>query len=319
MADKTEKKSFFQRLKAAVQGTRDNLLGKIENIVLGKKEISPEMLDDLEAVLIGADIGVSIASEVIEKTRQKVDRKLLCDPDHLRESIRQELLAILLEAQKAAPQASVSGPAASPWVIMLVGVNGTGKTTTLGKLANRYMTDGKSVLICAADTFRAAAVEQLSVWARRAGADMVHQSSGGNPSAVIFDSLQAAVARKTDIVLVDTAGRLHTKSNLMQELEKMKRIAERQVRGAPHEVLLVLDATTGQNGLIQAKEFIKSAGVGGLIVTKLDGTAKGGVVFSIVREFRIPIRFVGIGEKIDDLIEFSPEAFVDGIFLSGRE
>jgi fused signal recognition particle receptor len=317
--EKSEKKGLFQRLKAAVQGTRDNLLGKIENIVFGKKEISPEMLDDLEAVLIGADIGVAIATEVIENTRQKVARQLLRDPNHLKESIRQELLSILQEAQNAKPSLSGEASTSHPWVVMVVGVNGTGKTTTLGKLANRYMSDSKSVLICAADTFRAAAVEQLAVWAKRAGAEMIHQSSGGNPSAVIFDGLQAAVSRKVDIVLVDTAGRLHTKSNLMQELEKMKRIAERQVPGAPHEVLLVLDATTGQNGLIQAKEFIKASGVSGLVVTKLDGTAKGGVVFSIVREFKTPIQYVGIGEKIDDLIEFSPEAFVDGIFMTGNE
>jgi len=307
-------KGFFQRLKAAVQGTRDNLLGKIETIVRGKKEINPEMLDELEAVLIGADIGVTIAAEVIEKTRQCVDRKLLSDPDHLRESIRQELLLILRQSPSAAVLQPISSFGSGPWVVMLVGVNGTGKTTTLGKLAHRHILKGKSVLICAADTFRAAAVEQLTIWANRAGAEIICQTKGGNPSAVIFDALQAAVSRKSDIVLVDTAGRLHTKGNLMQELEKMKHIAERQVPGAPHEVLLVLDATTGQNGLIQAKEFTKAAGVTGLIVTKLDGTAKGGVVFSIVREFNIPIRYVGIGEKIDDLIDFSPEAFVDGIF-----
>lgn len=314
MTEIKEKKGFFQRLKTAIQGTRDNLLQKMEEVIQGKKEISPEMLDELEAVLIGADIGVTIAGQIIEKVKNSVDRKLLNDPEELREAIRQELLTILCQPYAGRQAEAEESSPVKPWVVMLVGVNGTGKTTTIGKLAHRYMSQRKSVLICAADTFRAAAVEQLAVWAERSGAMLVRQTVGGNPSSVIFDALQAGVSRQTDIVLVDTAGRLHTKHNLMQELEKMKRIAERQVPGAPHEVLLILDATTGQNGLIQAKEFSKAAGVSGLIVTKLDGTAKGGVVFSIVQEFKIPILYAGIGEKIDDLVDFSPEAFVDGIF-----
>lgn len=308
---------LFGRLKEAVRGTRQSLVGKIEEVILGKKEISAELLEELEAILIGADLGVATATAVIERTRQRVERQQLAVAGQLRDAIRQELLEVLTRSGSAGPPRRAAGQSPSsskPWVTLVVGVNGTGKTTTVGKLANRYIASGKSVLICAADTFRAAAVEQLSIWAQRCGAEIIKQGSGGNPSAVVFDALHAAESRGIDIVLVDTAGRLHTKSNLMQELEKMKRIAAKKVPGAPHEILLVLDATTGQNGLVQAKEFTRAVGVSGLIITKLDGTAKGGVVFSIVQELGVPIEYAGIGEGIDDLVEFSPREFVDSIF-----
>lgn len=314
--DKTLPKSptLFDRLKKAVRDTRQNLAGKIEDVVLGKKDISPELLEELESVLIGADIGVATASAIIDRTRERVERKQLQDAGQLRDAIRQELLDLL--TGKAAARGNGAGDTATvkPFVVFVVGVNGTGKTTTVGKLANRYIGQGRSVLICAADTFRAAAVEQLVIWAERSGAAIIKQGSGGNPAAVVYDALEAAQARGLDTVLVDTAGRLHTKSNLMQELEKMKRITAKKVAGAPHDVLLVLDATTGQNGLVQAKEFARAIGVTGLIITKLDGTAKGGVIFSIIQELSIPIRYVGIGEGIDDLIDFSPQDFVNSIF-----
>jgi fused signal recognition particle receptor len=302
------------RLRDAVHSTRQSLVARIEDVILGKKEIGPEMLEELEAVLIGADLGVDTATFVIEKTRQRIERQQLKDASLLRDAIKQELLQIVAQRPETGqPGASIKAPI-KPWVVFVIGVNGTGKTTTVGKLASRYRSEGRSVLICAADTFRAAAVEQLSIWAHRSGAEIVKQSSGGNPSAVVFDALQSAETKGIDLVLIDTAGRLHTKNNLMQELEKMKRITAKKIPGAPHEVLLVLDATTGQNGLVQAKEFTRAIGVSGLIITKLDGTAKGGIVFSIVRELGIPIRYTGIGEGIEDLIEFFPQDFVDSIF-----
>ncbi len=228
----------------------------------------------------------------------------------MRGAIRRLLLSMLDPAKGAPPAAAPAGQQ----VWMIVGVNGTGKTTTVGKLAARLEQEGNKVLVCAADTFRAAAVEQLAVWAERSGAEIIRGQSGSDPSAVLHDSLSAAAARKCDIVIVDTAGRLHTRSNLMQELDKMRRVANRKVPGAPHEVLLVLDATTGQNGLAQAREFMKTTGVTGLIVTKLDGTAKGGVIFGIVQELKVPVRFIGIGEAIDDLLDFSAEDFVESLF-----
>jgi len=233
---------------------------------------------------------------------------MIQSPEQLRAAIRDQLLGILELAQKPA----ISAQGLQVW--MAVGVNGTGKTTTVGKLASKLASEGRKVLVCAADTFRAAAIEQLEVWARRSDVEIVKNRSGSDPSAVVHDSLAAALSRAADLVLIDTAGRLHTKGNLMQELEKMKRVASKQVPGAPHEVFLVLDATTGQNGLVQAREFLKSAGVTHLIVTKLDGTAKGGVLFSIAHELRIPVRYVGIGESIEDLVDFSPQAFVDSLF-----
>jgi fused signal recognition particle receptor len=302
--------SFFTKIKEAVRKTRENFTERIQDLVEGKKAIDPEMLDELEAIMIGADVGAATTSEILKSIRDQVSRKTLKEPAELRAAIKQEL-ARILTANVAPPKQARPG---EPFVIVMVGVNGVGKTTTIGKLANRFKSDGKSVMLCASDTFRAAAIEQLEIWASRSGVLLVKQKSGSDPSAVIFDALQSAKAKKVDVVIVDTAGRLHTKHNLMAELEKMTRIANREIAGAPHEVLLVIDATTGQNGLIQAREFTKSAGVTGLVLTKLDGTAKGGVVTAIARELKIPIRFVGVGEKMDDLVEFSPEDFVESLF-----
>jgi len=260
--------------------------------------------------MVSADVGIVTTTEVLNAIREQMSRHVLQDPQQLRGAVKDELRRIL-RVNAAPPKQVAEG---EPFVILMVGVNGVGKTTTIGKLANRFKNSGKSVLLCAADTFRAAASEQLDIWAQRSGVPIVKQQAGADPSAVLFDALQSAKSKRIDYVIVDTAGRLHTKHNLMTELEKMTRIAKREVSGAPHEVLLVMDATTGQNGLTQAKEFTKSAAVSGIVLTKLDGTAKGGVVTAIARELKIPIRFVGVGEKIDDLIEFSPDDFVESLF-----
>jgi len=262
--------------------------------------------------MIGADIGVTTTNDILKSIRDQVSRRTLQDPRQLRDAIKEELRKIL-KVNYTPPTEVAEG---NPFVILMVGVNGVGKTTTIGKLAQRFKRDGKSVMLCAADTFRAAAVEQLEIWATRADVPLIKQKAGADPSAVLFDALQSARARKIDYVIVDTAGRLHTKNNLMAELEKMTRIAKREIPGAPHEVLLVLDATTGQNGLQQAREFTRSAGVTGLVLTKLDGTAKGGVVTAIAKDLKIPIRFVGVGEKLDDLIEFSADDFVESLFAA---
>ena len=309
---KKKEPTVLEKIKEAVKQTQENFTERIQELVEGKKVIDPVMLEELEAIMIGADVGVMTTNEVLDAIREQVSRKTLQDPRELRSAIKQELRRILT-VNYVPPQQVQEG---DPFVILLVGVNGVGKTTTIGKLANRFKNDGKSVLLCAADTFRAAAIEQLEIWANRSNVPIIKQKGGADPSAVLYDALQSAKSKKIDYVIVDTAGRLHTKHNLMSELEKMTRIAKREVPGAPHEVLLVLDATTGQNGLIQAKEFTKSAGVTGLVLTKLDGTAKGGVVTAIAKELKIPIRFVGVGEKMDDLVEFSPEDFVESLFAA---
>ena len=308
----TKEPTVFEKIKQAVRQTQENFTEKVQDLVVGRKEIDPDMLDELEAIMIGADIGVTTTEEILDSIRDQVTRKTLEDPGQLRSAIKAELRKILSINDTAPKEIADSGP----FVILMVGVNGVGKTTTIGKLANRFRSEGKSVMLCAADTFRAAAIEQLEVWSTRSNVPLIKQKPGADPSAVLYDGLQSAKAKKIDVVIVDTAGRLHTKHNLMSELEKMTRIAKREVAGAPHEVLLVLDATTGQNGLTQAKEFTRSAGVTGLVLTKLDGTAKGGVVTAIARELKIPIRFVGVGEKIDDLVEFSAEDFVESLFAA---
>lgn len=308
----TKEPTVFEKIKQAVRQTQENFTEKVQDLVVGRKEIDPDMLDELEAIMIGADIGVTTTEEILDSIRDQVTRKTLEDPAQLRSAIKAELRKILSINDTAPKEIADSGP----FVILMVGVNGVGKTTTIGKLANRFRSEGKSVMLCAADTFRAAAIEQLEVWSARSNVPLIKQKPGADPSAVLYDGLQSAKAKKIDVVIVDTAGRLHTKHNLMSELEKMTRIAKREVAGAPHEVLLVLDATTGQNGLTQAKEFTRSAGVTGLVLTKLDGTAKGGVVTAIARELKIPIRFVGVGEKIDDLVEFSAEDFVESLFAA---
>lgn len=301
--------SLLERLKSGVQKTRAGLVGRLEDMLQGRKEIDADLLDELEYTLISADIGVRTTQEILERIRERVDRSLVADAGELESLIREHLLEILQSSEHAPPR--VAEP---PAVILVVGVNGAGKTTTIGKLAQRFLNENRKVLLCAADTFRAAAIEQLEVWAQRTGTEMIRQKSGADPSAVVFDALQAAKARKTDYVIVDTAGRLQTKANLMTELDKMRRTASRVIPDAPHEVLLVLDATTGQNGLEQARKFTETSGVTGIVLTKLDGTAKGGIVVAIARELNIPIRYVGVGEKIEDLLPFDPEKFIESLF-----
>jgi fused signal recognition particle receptor len=301
--------TLLERLKAGVEKTRAGFVSRLEDAMAGHKEIDADLLDELEFTLISADIGVRTTEEILDRIRQRVDRKQVGDVSELKGLIREYLLEILQGSDR--PPARVSQP---PAVVLVVGVNGSGKTTTIGKLASRYKHENRSVLLCAADTFRAAAIEQLEIWGQRTGTEVIRQQPNSDPSAVMFDALQAARARKTDYVIVDTAGRLQTKANLMAELEKMRRTAGRVVPDAPHEVLLVLDATTGQNGLEQARKFTETTGVTGIVLTKLDGTAKGGIVIAIARELNLPIRYVGIGEKVDDLLPFDPEKFIDSIF-----
>ncbi len=300
---------LFERMKKALVATKESLVGKIEAVLASRSAIDEEALDELEGTLLGADLGVRVTERIMDAVRQQHKKDLIKTPEEAKMEIRKQLLTILNQPVPGEQQS-----AGTPQVWMVVGVNGTGKTTTIGKLAARLSAEGKKVLICAADTFRPAAIEQLAVWAERSGADLIKSKSGVDPSAVLHDALSAAQARNSDVVIVDTAGRLHTKSNLMQELDKMRRVAGRKVPGAPHEVLLVVDATTGQNGLSQAREFMKFMGITGLIVTKLDGTAKGGILFSISQELCIPVQFIGIGESLEDLVDFSPEIFVDSLF-----
>ncbi len=311
-SEKPKDPTVVEKIRGAVARTTRDLGEKLQDVIEGKKEIDAELLEDLEAVMIGADIGVQTTAEILDGIRDQVSRDTLRDPAQLRNALREELRKTLTVAEKPTAQAAEG----NPFVILVVGVNGAGKTTTIGKLAHRFASDGRKVMLAASDTFRAAAIDQLQIWADRVGIPIIKQKPGSDPSAVLFDALRSARARTMDYVIVDTAGRLHTKRNLMAELEKMTRVAAREVPGAPHEVLLVLDATTGQNGLIQAREFTKVANLTGLILTKLDGTAKGGIATAVVRELGIPIRFIGTGEKIDDLVEFSADDFVDSLFAA---
>ena len=297
--------SLLDRLKQGIQKTRAGIVTALEDTLQGKKEIDAELLEELEFALIGADVGIQTATEVLERIRQRVDRKLVNDAGELKALIREHLLEVLQTAERPLVRA-----ATPPTVLMIVGVNGVGKTTTIGKLAQQLGGEGKSVLLCAADTFRAAAIEQLEVWGQRTSTEVIRQKAGADPSSVMFDALQAAKSRATDYVIVDTAGRLHTKSNLMAELDKMRRTAQKVIPDAPHEVWLVMDATTGQNGLEQARKFTESSGVTGIVLTKLDGTAKGGVVVAIARELMLPIRYIGVGEQAADLLPFDAEQFV---------
>jgi fused signal recognition particle receptor len=301
--------SLLEKLKSGVQKTRAGLVNALEDALQGKKEIDAGLLEDLESTLLAADIGVRTTEEILERIRQRVERHQLADAAELRSLIREQLLEILAASERA--PARVAEP---PAVVLIVGVNGSGKTTTIGKLAQRFKNEQRSVILCAADTFRAAAIEQLEIWGQRTGIPVVRQGPGSDPSAVLFDAVQAAKARKIDYVLVDTAGRLQTKENLMLELQKMSRTARKVIPGAPHEVLLVLDATTGQNGLEQARKFTETSGVTGIVLTKLDGTAKGGIVVAIARELNLPIRYVGIGEKVEDLLPFDAEKFIQSLF-----
>lgn len=308
---------LLQRFRQAVARTRHSLSERLQDLVGSRGEIDPASLEYLEEILLGADIGPRTTMEILKRVRSEWERKALTDLSELKQIIKRELLAILTQAwtpNLSSGPFTGAGPGSHPRVILIVGVNGTGKTTTIGKLAYRFKSQGQKVLLCGADTFRAAASDQLAIWAERAGVPLIEQQPGTDPAAVLFDSLKSAKAREMDVLIVDTAGRLHTKVNLMAELQKMCRVAAREVPGAPHEVLLVLDAITGQNGLEQARQFTRAVNVTGLILTKLDGTAKGGIIVAIAKELKIPIRWVGIGEGIDDLIEFSPEAYVNSLF-----
>ena len=306
---------FSARFRRAVAATRDSLSDRLDTVFAGRKQIDEELLDQLEEVLIAADIGVPTTLEVLETVRRGIARKQINDLDALKAAIKNELLSILKASERAGVASELSVPDnVKPYVMMIVGVNGVGKTTTIGKLAQRIKAEGNDILICAADTFRAAASDQLAIWAERTGVPLIQQKQGTDPAAVLFDSLKAAKARGSEVLIVDTAGRLHNKSNLMAELDKMKRVAGREVEGAPHETLLVVDAVTGQNGLEQARQFLKVAGVTGIVLTKLDGTAKGGIAVAIAKELNLPIRYAGIGEKVDDLVVFDAEQYVNGLF-----
>jgi fused signal recognition particle receptor len=302
--------TLLERLKESVGKTRSQLASRFDELLTGERRIDPGVLRELETALLAADLGVRTTKEILASVRDKVERHALSNAAELKAELKSHLKSALGSVAAAAN----GKPDVSPYVVFIVGVNGTGKTTTIGKLANRLRHEGRSVLLCAADTFRAAAIEQLEVWAKRVGVELIRQKPGADPAAVVYDALAAARARATDAVIVDTAGRLHTKSNLMAELEKMKRTAAKLVPGAPHDIWLVMDATTGQNGLAQAREFTGHVGVTGIVLTKLDGTAKGGIVVAIVRELGLPIRFVGTGEKIDDLVPFDAQTFVNSLF-----
>jgi fused signal recognition particle receptor len=297
--------SVFKKLIEGLARTREGLASTLKTAV-GSRTVDEELLGDLEAGLLAADLGPSLTAEVMRSVRERGRRETL-DGDGLRAAVREVLRASL----PSAPAGANGG--ARPHVVFVVGVNGGGKTTTVGKLAARDRARGRKVIVVAADTFRAAAIDQLERWVQRAGAEMLKQKEGSDPSAVVFDALRSARPRDVDTVLVDTAGRLHTKTNLMAELSKMARVAGREVEGAPHEVLLVVDATTGQNGLSQAQEFARAVPITGVILTKLDGTAKGGVALTIHRQLGVPIRYVGVGEAVDDLLDFDPDAYVDGL------
>jgi len=314
-ADEKKKSGFFDRLKQAVASTKAQLVERVEEIVEGKGAVDQAVLDDLEATLLAADLGVKTTQEVLAHLRDQVSRRKLHEARELRSALEQEILAVLENpgGTRAAPLPKYPPPG-QPEVIFVVGVNGVGKTTSIAKLAHYFLQQNRRPLLCAADTFRAAANEQLEIWAGRLNIEIIKQKPGADPSAVVFDALAAAKKRRDDPVIVDTAGRLHTKYNLMAELQKMCRIAGREVPDAPHQVLLVIDATIGQNGLAQARQFTEQVGTTGIILAKLDGTAKGGIVVAITRELGLPIQFVGIGENVEDLLPFNPREFVESLF-----
>jgi len=306
--------SLLDRLKASVTKTKAALSETVENIFLGEKQIDAAALKHLETALLSADLGFKTTREILDSVTEKLHRNALSDTYQLKREIKSHVVRILQSPNGAQKDLGATNGDNQPRVIFIVGVNGAGKTTSIGKLANRLRQQNLKVVLCAADTFRAAAIEQLEIWAQRNGIEVIKQKSGSDPAAVVYDAMAAAIARNADVVLVDTAGRLHTKSNLMAELEKMKRTAAKVIPGAPHDVLLVMDATTGQNGLAQAREFTGVVGVTGIVLTKLDGTAKGGIVVAISRELGLPIRFVGTGEQINDMVPFDAETYASSLF-----
>ena len=307
-AEEEPKSGFFDRMRQAVSRTRESFSAKIADLAAMTRTVDESALDNLESILLSSDLGVPTTTAILDALRDRARHQAIEGGAELRELLKEQLITIL-----SAPQGAAAAPQVPPKVTFLVGVNGTGKTTSSGKLAAWSRAQGRSVLLCAADTFRAAAIEQLEVWASRSGVEMIKTKPGGDPAAVLYDAISAAKSRSILDLYVDTAGRLHTKTGLMDELDKMRRTAARLIPGAPHEVLLVMDATTGQNGLQQARQFTQSAGVTGIVLTKLDGTAKGGIAVAIARELNLPVRFVGVGEKMGDLLEFSPIEFVDSL------
>ena len=309
---KEEKKdgSFYERLRQGLSKTRSGLSGRLDQLIFGKKEIDSGLLDELEQILFTSDLGVATTQELIDLVQAAVARKELDNPEKLKDALKENIRAFL---QIPEVEHKNRGPG-EPLIIMVIGVNGVGKTTTIGKAAHNFKEQGKKVMLVAADTFRAAAIEQLGIWGERVGAEVIKQKTGSDPSAVVFDAVSASQAREIDVVLIDTAGRLHTKTNLMDELEKIQRVAGRKLPGAPHQTWLVLDATTGQNALSQAEMFHKAIGVTDIILTKLDGTAKGGIVVGICHQLGLPIRYIGIGERLDDLRPFDADDFVNALF-----
>jgi fused signal recognition particle receptor len=303
--------SMFKRLSERLSKTRDSLIYRMDTLFLGKKVIDTELLDDLEELLITADLGITTTTELLDHARRRVKRKELSDPALLKEVLKEKIRSFITESTRPA---ELVMPESGPFVIMVIGVNGVGKTTTIGKIAHKFLSSGQSVMLVAADTFRAAAVAQLQIWGERNNIKVVSHKEGADPSSVVYDALATAKAENYDVVLVDTAGRLHTQTNLMEELRKIKRVMAKQLPGAPHEVMLVIDATTGQNGISQAKLFNEAVEVTGITLTKLDGTAKGGIVANICRDLKIPIRFIGIGEQLEDLRDFDPDEFIEALF-----
>ncbi|HUL44412.1 MAG TPA: signal recognition particle-docking protein FtsY [Bacteroidota bacterium] len=304
----------FSRLAEGLAKTRENLFGRVQKILTGKTRIDDEMLENLEEILIAGDVGVTTTIRIIEDLRLRVRKEGYEDPAGLEALLREEMTKLLLQGNGETDDPFAVPSDHKPHVVMIVGVNGVGKTTTVGKLAYNYRTSGRKVVIAAADTFRAAANEQLEVWATRAGVEIIQQSRGADPAAVAFDALKSAVAKEADVMIIDTAGRLHTKINLMEELRKIKRVLQKIAPDVPHETFLVLDASTGQNAIQQTKQFAAAVGLTGLILTKLDGTAKGGVVLAVGNEFHVPVKFIGVGEQIDDLQPFDRKAFVEALF-----
>lgn len=310
-AKEKTKPSFFSRLSAQLTKSREAFTYQLDTLFLGKKTIDAELFDDLEEILITADLGYAITEEVLDHARRKVKRNELSDPAALKDVLKEKLVSYIEDAQE---DAELVMPEKGPFIIMVIGVNGVGKTTTIGKVAHKFVQSGQSVMLVAADTFRAAAVSQLQIWGERNGVEVFSQKDGADPSSVAFDAIATAVKEDYDVVIIDTAGRLHTQANLMEELKKIKRVVAKKHEGAPHEVMLVIDATTGQNGISQAKLFNEAVGITGIALTKLDGTAKGGIVTNISKELQTPIRFIGVGEGIEDLRDFDHREFIDALF-----
>lgn len=307
---------LFKRLQQKLAKTRTSFVSKVDELFLGKKVIDDDLLDDLEEILITADLGVGTTQELVDAARQKVARNELSDPAALKKILKEKISEFIHSSDQSA---ELVMPDEGPFVIMVVGVNGVGKTTTIGKMAHKFVSSGQSVMLVAGDTFRAAAVEQLKIWGERVGVDVISQQSGADPSSVVFDALESGKKRDVDVIIVDTAGRIHTKVNLMEELKKIKRVMAKKIPDAPHEVMLVIDSTTGQNGVSQARLFSQTVDITGLTLTKLDGTAKGGIIVNICREFNIPIRFIGIGEQMNDLRDFDADEFVEALFDESKE